>query len=108
MKNGADWLAWSVQFVAGLFIGCLFGFYCFARPWTWQTERIPGFLTGIALVGAGLASRYGDQLWFSSFYSLDPPKTPEHNRVSRMVSLAITLLGIGVILFALLRNLRLL
>ena len=108
MKQGADWLAWFMQFVVGLVVGALIGTFFISRGRRggyWLAEdQVPDFLWGAALVWAGLASFYGDRLWIGLAYRVIPPNGIEHSPLSRFLSLATLAGGGGLILMALLRH----
>ncbi len=110
MNQRADWLAWSLQFVVGLVFGALISL-CFIRGGGGRRSLpliipsiAPSFTLGAALVGAALASYYGDQLWLDSSYRVIPPDAPQHSDISRRVSLITGIVGGGLILFAVARS----
>jgi len=98
MRPGADWLAWLLQFAAGLVAGLLLGL---AMLWSrngmrslWLgSDLIPAFLSGWALVGAGLASWHGDRLWLGRSFRVLPPDGVTHSRTSRIASLTAAVAG---------------
>lgn len=112
MNKRADWLAWSLQFLVGTVVGaacsCIFlrgghrGIPIIDR------ETSPAFILGAALIGAALASYYGDQLWVGSSYRVIPPDEPRHSVTSRRVSIIIGCIGVVLVLIALIRSLALL
>ena len=55
-QQGADWLAWLLQFIAGFLVGALFGLYITRRNWLFSTsmlsQHIVMLVTGAALIGA--------------------------------------------------------
>lgn len=110
MKRGADWFAWSLQFVVGLPVGALIGFAIISRGrrfgggWRLASDQVSIFLWGAALIGAGLASFYGDRLWLSSSYRVIPPDDIKHSNTSRIVSTATGALGCILVLTATLRH----
>lgn len=98
MKPGADWLAWLLQFVAGSIAGILLGLAILGsrsgqRSLWLGTDLIPAFLTGLALVGAGLASRHGDRLWLGRSFRMLPPDGVTHSKTSRIASLTAAAAG---------------
>ena len=103
MKEGADWLAWSMQFVAGLVAGSFVGvlFYpdgAHSIPF-FSREAWPEFLLGVALLGAGLGSYYGDVLWIGDSYRVIPPDRMQHSVASRRASFFVGACGVIRILF---------
>jgi hypothetical protein len=68
------------------------------------SQHVPVFIAGTALVGAALASLYGDRLWLSESYRVIPPDGVHHNNTSRTVSIAVGILGGILILTAILRQ----
>ena len=109
MKKGADWLAWSLQFLAGLFVGAILALYITRRSWysaAAASQYILMPIIGAALIGAGLASYFGDRLWFGASYSIIPPEDIQHSATSRTVSVIAIALGGAMVLLALLLNLH--
>ncbi|CAN5870744.1 hypothetical protein BH11VER1_BH11VER1_35890 [soil metagenome] len=110
MKRGADWLAWSLQFIAGLVIGALLGCAIISKSrrfgggWWLASEHVSTFIWGAALVGAGLASFYGDRLWLGSSYRVIPPDGIEHSYTSRIVSIVTGALGGVLVVTSILRH----
>lgn len=92
MKQGADWLAWSLQFVLGLVVGGMVGLGLISRGrrgsgWWLREDLLLWFVLGTALMGAALASWYGDRLWLSSSSGIIGPDGVRHSRASRWVSI---------------------
>ena len=109
MKKGADWLAWSLQFMAGLFVGAILALYITRRSWysaAAASKHILMPIIGVALIGGGLASYFGDRLWFGASYSVIPPDEIRHSATSRIISVLAIALGGAMVLLALLLNLR--
>lgn len=106
-RGGANWLGWTLQFVAGALAGLFFGFIAISRRrsgWWLDTDVVPCFLLGAALAGAALGSHYGDQLWVD--YRVIPPDAPAQSRWSKLLSLAAGLWGAYLMASALLKTLR--
>jgi hypothetical protein len=110
MKQGADWLAWSLQFTAGFIVGRILALYITRRSLyrlpTASSQHVLMLVLGAALVGAGLASCFGDRLWLGSSYRVIPPDGVPHSRTSKALSVATTAIGGSLVLFATLLNLR--
>lgn len=102
MRKPADWLAWCLQFICGLLVGGFVGFRLMSEGAMPTDGRGGAFFAGTALIGAALASRYGDRLWIGDSYRVIPPDEPRSNHASRMVSLLAGLIGCVVLIFALL------
>jgi hypothetical protein len=102
MKPTADWLAWSLQFFAGFVGGAILGFVIVTRRsmghWL-APDHVSTFLCGIAFLGAGLASYYGDRFWYgSSAYRVSSIEDIKHNAATRIGSIAAGILGTIIIL----------
>ncbi len=94
-----------MQFLAGLAVGATFG-CVFLRGGRRSIPLIardsaPIFLLGTALIGAALASHYGDQLWRGSSYRVIPPEAPRQSDVSRRTSYIVGFIGGVLVVFAL-------
>lgn len=109
MKPGADWLAWSLQFVAGAIAGILLGLAILGsrnglNSYWLGADLIPPFLAGSALVGAGLASWHGDRLWMGRSFRVIRPDGVAHSRTSRLASLVAVVAGGLVVATVILRH----
>lgn len=108
MNRRADWFSWSLQFVVGLVAGALFS-ALFMRggrrsiPLVAQEECLP-FMLGAALVGAALASRFGDRLWLGDSYRIIPPDEPRHSAASRKTSAIVGGIGGLMVFLAIVRS----
>ena len=106
MKQGADWLAWSLHFVFGLFVGPVVGIFFITRrrhsDWI-ASEDIPAFFFGAALIGAALASFYGDRLWGESSYRVIPPNEFRQSVKSRIASITTGVIGCILVLVPVLK-----
>jgi hypothetical protein len=112
-KPGADWLAWTLQFIAGFIVGSLIGLYLLPRAprdrlLNMTTEDITGFVLGAALMGAAFASFFGDRLWVGLSYRILPPDEIKHSATSRIASIVTGVVGMSVLLLPLLRHLKIL
>ncbi|HTS17228.1 MAG TPA: hypothetical protein VMP11_06610 [Verrucomicrobiae bacterium] len=111
MKRGANWLAWFMQGALGLLVGTLAGFVVVTgkRGSSLLDENlILPFMLGGALMGAGLASRYGDRLWFGDSYYEIPSEEPDQSNLSDILSWCLVAAGIATCVVTLLREFRLL
>lgn len=108
MQNRADWVAWSMQFIAGIVVGSVLGISMISgrrgllgRGW-WDSPVIGTmFVVGASLTTAGLASFYGDSLWLgSSHQSYITGESPRHSPWSRRVSIISGTLGVLLIAIA--------
>ena len=87
MNNKADWIAWTLQCILGMAVGAGIG-------WRWlpgkhSIAEHPVFslvICGAALIGGGLASRLGDQLWLGDSYRMIPPDAPQQSSASKNAS----------------------
>ena len=107
MKRRANWLAWSLQFIFGLVIGGLVGVGVLMRRNSvnlfWMSPNlVPYFLIGAALLGAGLASHYGDRLWLDDY--IIPQESPKQSNLSRNCSFLAGAVGVGLMVYAVCRD----
>ena len=103
MKQRADWLSWSLQFIVGFVAGAISALYVQHQSSGHDLLTCFSFTLGSALIVAGLASLYGDWLWIGSSYRVIPPDDLQHSNVSRSVSVATAIFGAGLLLLTLLR-----
>ena len=108
MNPRADWFAWALHFLGGLVAGSLSSFL-FLRGGRRSiplitSEAFPVFLIGLALLGAGLASRYGDRLWIGDSYRVIPPDEPRQSAVSCRTSFGSVCIGGILVLIALAKS----
>ena len=105
MKKSADWIAWCLQFVFGFAFGVGMGLLSLRHGRLHSglpsDMHMRGLLLGAGLIGAAIASRYGDRFWIGDNYRAIPPDEPQTNRLSRAISLFAGIVGGGVLLFAL-------
>lgn len=108
MNERADWLGWSIQFIVG-FVAGAFSSLVFVRGGRRSIPLIaqhtsPTFTLGLALIGAAVASRYGDAYWIGTSYSIIPPDEPKQSAASRRSSLVVGCVGGVLVLVALARS----
>lgn len=111
MNERSDWIAWSLQLVAGFVAGAFCSVFFIGGP-RGIPLIAPGsiliFVMGAALVGAAFASHYGDRLWMGSLYRVIPPEEPQHSAATRRASFAVGYIGGALVLVALGRSFGLL
>lgn len=106
MKERADWMAWILQFLAGLAVGAVFAFLFLAKDrsgqsYNWSGARLGFFIGGVSLLCAALASFFGDRLWFGlgdHCSGLFRPNEMRQSPTSRMVSVVAGLSGGALLL----------
>jgi hypothetical protein len=108
MHKRADWLAWSMQFLAGLGFGALIGICMISgrlkllgSGW-WDSPMVGAmFIIGASLTTAGLASFFGDRLWLGSSYRpYISGESLRHSDSSRRASILSGTLGVLVMAVA--------
>lgn len=107
MNKSADWLAWCLQFVFGLIVGTIFGTYSnsWLRPSLFGLGTVPStYFVGAALIGAGLASFYGDRLWIGLSYRVIAPDEIRHSVKSRIFSIITGVIGGILVLTAVIKH----
>src|SRR3954468_22215533 len=105
MNTKTDWLGWLLQALLGLAAGALLGLFAISRRragFAISTQFVPMFLWGTALIGAGLAARWGDNLWIS--YRVIPIEEPSQTPQSRLLALLIRSIGLVLVALAVLRH----
>jgi len=106
-SENADWLAFGLQFIFGVAVGCFLGLVVIVRRhhgiWLHE-ELIFLFLAGTGLIGAGLGSLRGDRLWIGSSYRVIAPDAPTHSRTSRAVAVCAMVLGAALAGYSLFRH----
>ena len=107
MKKSANWLAWILQGIFGFVAGAVGGLILISRGrsglWLDRQLLLP-FLTGTALIGAGLGSRYGDRLWLGDSYKMIPPDEPEQSNLSDILSWCLIAAGVATCVVTILRQ----
>jgi hypothetical protein len=102
MNRNADWVAWVLQWIVGFVVGLIIALGGL------KDATIPMSDTGtlavsIGLIVAGLASYYGDELWFQGSYRVIPPDEIPHSQASKAASIATGLAGAVGLLFVYLK-----
>jgi len=111
-NRGADWLSWIMQAIAGLFAGAVLGLGMASRGraggWRFDETLLLPFIIGTAMMGAALASHYGDRLWIGHSYRIIPPDGVRHSRSSQFLSFFLGTAGLLLALSAILQQLQIL
>lgn len=95
-RGKADWMSFVLHFLFGLAGGAVLGVLSIAsehRIWMRGTLILP-FLSGTALLAAGLGAKLGDRLWMGNSYQIIAPDAPGHSRFSRWLCDLSMLVGI--------------
>jgi ABC-type sulfate transport system permease component len=107
-SNSADWLSWVMQAIVGLVVGALAGLTLASRGraggWRIDESLLLPFILGTALMGAALASHYGDRLWIGDNYRVIAPDGVQHSRSSQFLTFFLGILGLILTLSAILRQ----
>ncbi len=61
---------------------------------TQSSVSLTSFITGCALLGAGIASRWGDRFWIGDDYRVIPPDGVDHDRITKALSYSSMTAGI--------------
>ena len=96
-----DWLAWSLQFVLGLFVGGIASSVIGPRMIRLHfigLEEMHLVIAGIALFGGAIASYRGDDTWVTRS-ALDPERPPPSNKC-RTCSIAVGSVGAAIFAYA--------
>lgn len=112
MKKGADWIAWTMQAIAGFLVGAIIGGALVARgrtrsPWI-EFADYPLWLTGAGLIGAAFASYIGDRIWSGesdTYHRLSTLADMRHSRASKILSWLVGLLGLVLMASVIIRHL---
>jgi hypothetical protein len=97
-KENADWFGWSLQFMAGVFIGSLlgfaFGFRRLSNWWLTDPAAAIALLCGSALLCGGQASLRGDRFWYGAGFRVrSAADRIRQSETSRHASILISVVG---------------
>jgi len=111
VKSQMDWAAWLLQTLVGFLIGSALGFSLatgknFAM-WAMdaEIEMAICFIAGIGLVMGTIATQFCDRAWLRVLSSY-PPDEIEHNVASRIMSLVLGVVGVGLTIDAVLITMK--
>ncbi len=110
MKNSADWLGWSLQFIVGLVVGTVAGLMILLRinrhvgDLHLSVANFGMILCGTGLVGGGIASIYGDRLWLGWSCRVIPLDDISQSTASLKASYAACTLGCVIVVSAVIRH----
>lgn len=107
VKNSADWLAWTLQFLLGLVAGVIVGAGIILRSrvgFSMQAGILAAYLCGAALIGGALASYYGDRLWLGHSTRIIAPNSLRQSSTSRVASMATGAAGAALVVGAFLKH----
>ena len=110
MRPNADWIGWCLHYIMGIVVGGILGAIIVIpkrrlHPDLWmETEFMPYFIGGIAMIVAGFASIYGDELWQGEMYRTFEPHGPDASPLSRTLSFISIIVGVLLCGFAIGQN----
>ncbi|RYD83181.1 MAG: hypothetical protein EOP84_08295 [Verrucomicrobiaceae bacterium] len=83
----ADWMSFVLHFIFGLIVAVIIGvFVAFEDYRLWmRAPLVMPFLSGAALLGGGVAAKWGDRLWASLSESAYTTDAPRHSRTSAWI-----------------------
>lgn len=104
----ADWIAWTLQFIAGAFVGAFLGLFAVSGRGrftsvhlTIDLHLLPLYLVATSLLGAGMASLMGDKLWIGNNYRCIPSDEIQQSPLSSAISYATCILGFLLLIYVL-------
>lgn len=107
MKKGADWISWTMQFVAGFVVGCMFGLVAISRrrgrPLL-DLDHSELIVIGAGLILAAYASHIGDRIWnrgSNTYHTIPTIPDMTHSPTSKTLSVLSGILGLALIIIAL-------
>ena len=107
VKNSADWLAWTLQFLLGLVAGAIVGAVIILRTrvgFSMQAGVLVTYFCGAAFIGGALASYYGDRLWLGPSSRIISPHSLQRSSTSRVASMASGAAGAALVAVALMKH----
>ena len=105
-EDKTNWISWILQGLLGMICGLYGGF---ALSHTRDGPLLqPGctalFVWGAILLGTGIATIYGDQLWMQFPNQTYPPEKVASGRGGRFLSFSLCVAGAGLIAAALIKH----
>lgn len=105
-EDRTNWISWVLQGLIGSICG-LYGGYAFSHtrdgPWM-QPDCAALFVWGATLLGTGIATIYGDQLWLHFPSQIYPAEKVASGRVGKFLSYSLCVVGTALVVAALIRN----
>ena len=105
-KDETNWISWILQGLLGSICGLYGGFalsHTRSGPWM-QPGCTALFVWGMILLGTGIATIYGDQLWMQFPSQTYPAEKVASGRIGKFLSHALCVAGAGLVVAALVRN----
>ena len=105
-EEKTNWISWTLQGLLGLICGLYAGFaLSHTRDGPWMQPGCTAlFVWGATLLGMGIATIYGDQLWMQFPNQTYPPEKVASGRVGKFLSQALCVAGTALVIVALIRN----
>ena len=105
-EEKTNWISWILQGLLGLICG-LYGGFALSHSRSGPLLQ-PGctalFVWGATLLGTGIATIYGDQLWMQFPNQTYPPEKVASGRVGKFLSYSMCAIGAGLVVAALIMN----
>lgn len=105
-EDRTNWVSWVLQGLLGSICGLYFGYelsHTRGGPWI-QPGGLAMAIWGTTLLGAGIATIYGDQLWMQFPNQTYPPDKVASGRVGKFLSYSMCAIGAGLVVAALIMN----
>lgn len=105
-EDKTNWVSWILQGLLGSICGLYFGYeLSHTRDGPWMRPGCTAtFIWGAILLGAGIATIYGDQLWMQFPNQTYPPEKVASGRIGKFLSYALCGTGAGLVATALILN----
>ena len=105
-EDKTNWISWVLQGLLGLPCGWYVGFaLSHPRSGPWMPPGCTAlFVWGTTLLGTGIATIYGDQLWMQFPNQTYPPEKVASGRGGKFLSYALCVAGTALVIVALIRN----